>query len=106
MWISGTTSPMAVIMTSKKDKCFGDIIHLNYDSTKTNPADRYTDHTGLSVTWYGNTPESKPDGECGLGAIYEISDDYIVKAAMCDSKGYHSMSDLLKTMGYKTGLTA
>lgn len=78
---------------------------MKYDATKPNPRDRYTSAPGITVTWAGNTPETTSESECGSVAIQEVAKDPIIKAALCDQKGYRTINDMLKNMGYIPGLT-
>jgi hypothetical protein len=59
----------------------------------------------MKVTYYGNTPKTSNNNQCGLGAIAELTDDRIIKMIGCDHKGFSNMGALLKGMGYISGLT-
>ncbi|CAD8054511.1 unnamed protein product [Paramecium primaurelia] len=100
LWISTTTSTVGVIQTSSKDHCFGNLMELKYDSV----TQKHKETPGLKVTYYGNTPSTQKYNECGLGGIKEMTDDYIIKYMMCDYKGFLNIGDLLKNMGYVSGL--
>ncbi|CAK70541.1 unnamed protein product (macronuclear) [Paramecium tetraurelia] len=100
LWISTTTSTVGVIQTSAKDHCFGNLMELKYDSA----TQSHKETPGLKVTYYGNTPSTQKYSECGLGGIKEMTDDYLIKYMMCDYKGFLNIGDLLKNMGYVSGL--
>lgn len=57
------------------------------------------------MTWEGNTDETNKDSECGTSAIENLTTDLVIKSALCDVKGYKSIHDTLKNMGYIPGLT-
>jgi hypothetical protein len=59
-------------MASKKNKCFGDVIELLYNPMEPDVKKRYSDPPGLEVTYYGDTPKTNQNSECGLGAIAEL----------------------------------
>ena len=49
---------MGIIMTSKKDHCFGDVMELHRNDTESDLSKRYYDAPGLTITYHGNTPRT------------------------------------------------
>lgn len=58
----------------------------------------------MEITYYGNTNYTKKYSECGLNGIQSMTDDYVIKYMMCDYKGFLNIGELLKNMGYISGI--
>jgi hypothetical protein len=63
---------MGIIMVTKKDHCFGDVIEIHRNATEPDITKRYYDAPGLTITYHGNTPKTKSSDECGLHGIAEL----------------------------------
>jgi hypothetical protein len=63
---------MGIIMTSKKDHCFGDVMELHRNDNEPDPMKRYFNSPGLTITYHGNSPKTLVDNECGLHGISEL----------------------------------
>ena len=67
MWIPKLTSPMGFV-SIKNHSCFGRLVSLRYNSTKSRIPDRYSDLEGVRITWYGDTPNTYADADGGFNA--------------------------------------
>ncbi len=47
--------PISAFVVDKDEKCFGDIMGLNYNKSKKYVEDRYYEAEGLRVSWVGDT---------------------------------------------------
>jgi hypothetical protein len=56
--MSKPLTPMSFLELTKSSRCFGDIIQLVRNDKVEDPTQRYSSPDGITVTWYGNTPET------------------------------------------------
>jgi hypothetical protein len=96
---------MRVLELEKSATCFGDLLSLFRDETR-EPKHRYTSPAGISVTWVGNTAETKKSSKCGVNAIVNLGGgDIINKEMSCSTAGFAKIIELLDGIGMMNGLT-
>jgi hypothetical protein len=88
--------------TNNGSTCFGHLMKLNF---KKNPNDKgFTEqeYYGFKLTFYGNTPQTKAQSECGFGASCNLFDKmfYFGKQSIY---GALFFKDHLKSLGYQIG---
>ena len=66
LWVPKLGTPMSFFnFKTKKSKCFGGLVELNFNKSNEKANERYQSHEGINVTWYGNTPLTKKKANVG-----------------------------------------
>ncbi len=89
---------------SKDTKCTGEILRLGHESyTKRNHLQKEDKDLGFNITFYGNTPITYSDRQCGFGSTSDLFDkfSYFTKTA---PRGTKDFKDYFTNLGYEVGL--
>eukprot|EP00331_Platyophrya_macrostoma_P003616 CAMPEP_0176425134 /NCGR_PEP_ID=MMETSP0127-20121128/11226_1 /TAXON_ID=938130 /ORGANISM="Platyophrya macrostoma, Strain WH" /LENGTH=700 /DNA_ID=CAMNT_0017806273 /DNA_START=20 /DNA_END=2122 /DNA_ORIENTATION=+ len=101
IWIPSLTSPMNIIRIAN-NTCFGRLVSLNYDSTKSDISERYQKLEGVSITWEGNTPDTARYADGGFKAISNILPAPIQAAS---TRQFNKIGFYFDYLGYEKGLS-
>lgn len=101
LWISSVLTPMSML-TITNNTCFGRLIGNNYQKMKHQIHEKYQEIEGLSITWYGNTPETFKYANGGFGAVSNLLP---LPVQTSETKGFAGMAKYLTKLGYQTGLS-
>jgi len=89
---------MKLVTVNSKASCFGDLVELYYNESSTSSMDRHYAPEGIKITWYGNTPKTLKDSNCGANAVQNLGGRFM--NPICEMKGYNAILHQLTVMGY------
>ena len=108
IWISSLKGPASLIGINHKNLCFAELIEAKIDFSKKPTDDGYIiDKAGLTVSVFGQTPNTESSEECGNNAIKNIApkplNNYPFNQYI--DNPFDELFKQLDRIGFKRGLT-